>query len=158
MSVLNFNLHYNFWTQRDKDFIFVMLTPLKMPFKWHQCEWSCDPQTLIFVLKIAFWLCCQRGIVFHKHLYFCHQKLMWRCWHQNWYMYQPFKDCLDQPFDRLSPNDRSVSCSNGNTITFCVDQHIGLSMQQYKAPRFLVGGIPAFPGGGRDRFFPYLFV
>ena len=31
-SVLNFNLWYNFWTIRDRDFIFGMHTPLMIPF------------------------------------------------------------------------------------------------------------------------------
>ena len=35
-SVVNFNLRYNFWNLRDRDFIFGMPTPLMTPFKWHQ--------------------------------------------------------------------------------------------------------------------------
>ena len=32
LSVVNFNLRYNFWTVGDRDFIFGMHTPLMMPF------------------------------------------------------------------------------------------------------------------------------
>ena len=33
LSVVNFNLHYNFWTVRDRDFIFGVHTPLITPFQ-----------------------------------------------------------------------------------------------------------------------------
>ena len=33
LSVVNFNLRYNFWTVKDRDFIFGMHTPLMMPFQ-----------------------------------------------------------------------------------------------------------------------------
>ena len=33
LSVVNFNLRYNIWTVRDRDFIFGMHTPLMMPFE-----------------------------------------------------------------------------------------------------------------------------
>ena len=33
LSVVNFNLRYNIWTVRDRDFIFGMHTPLMMPFQ-----------------------------------------------------------------------------------------------------------------------------
>ena len=33
LSVVNFNLRYNFWIVKDKDFIFGMHTPLMMPFQ-----------------------------------------------------------------------------------------------------------------------------
>ena len=33
LSVVNFNLRYNFWTVSDRDFIFGMRTPLMMPFQ-----------------------------------------------------------------------------------------------------------------------------
>ena len=33
LSVVNFNLRYNFWTVRDRDFIFGMHSPLMMPFQ-----------------------------------------------------------------------------------------------------------------------------
>ena len=42
LSVVTFNLRYNFWTVRDRDFISGMHTPLMMPFKWHQGQWPCD--------------------------------------------------------------------------------------------------------------------
>ena len=46
LPVVNFNLCNNFWTVRDKDFIFGMHTLLSnniwCPFKWHQGEWPCD--------------------------------------------------------------------------------------------------------------------
>ena len=33
LSVVNFNLRYNIWTVRDRDFILGMHTPLMMPFQ-----------------------------------------------------------------------------------------------------------------------------
>ena len=33
LSVVNFNLRFNFWTVRDWDFIYSMRTPLMMPFQ-----------------------------------------------------------------------------------------------------------------------------
>ena len=33
LFVVNFNLRYNFWTVRDRDFIFGMHTPLMTPFE-----------------------------------------------------------------------------------------------------------------------------
>ena len=33
LSVVNFNLRYNIWTVRDRDFMFGMHTPLMMPFQ-----------------------------------------------------------------------------------------------------------------------------
>ena len=33
LSVVNFNIHYNFWTVRNGDFIFGQHTPLKIPFQ-----------------------------------------------------------------------------------------------------------------------------
>ena len=42
LSVVNFNLRYNFWTVGENDFIFGMHTPQWSPFKWHQGHWPCD--------------------------------------------------------------------------------------------------------------------
>ena len=36
LSIVNFKRCYNFWTVRDRDFIFGILTQLMMPFKWHK--------------------------------------------------------------------------------------------------------------------------
>ena len=33
LSVVNFNLCYNFWTVRDRDFIYGMYTPLMISFQ-----------------------------------------------------------------------------------------------------------------------------
>ena len=33
LSVVTFNIRYNFWTVRDRDIIFGMHTPLMMPFQ-----------------------------------------------------------------------------------------------------------------------------
>ena len=43
LSVVNFNLRYNFWTVRDRDFIFGMHTPLMTPFQ------MTPRHTLIFI-------------------------------------------------------------------------------------------------------------
>ena len=40
LSVVNFNLRYNFWTVRDRDFIFGMNTPLIIPFQITLCKQS----------------------------------------------------------------------------------------------------------------------
>ena len=37
LSVANFNISYNFWTVRDRDFIFCMHTQLMMPFQITLC-------------------------------------------------------------------------------------------------------------------------
>ena len=69
LSVVNFNLRYNFRTVRDKDFIFGMHTPLMMPFQM-------TPRSMTLCLDVDleaknsfFRLCCRRGhtVVFHKH-------------------------------------------------------------------------------------------
>ena len=60
MSVVNYNLWYNFWTVRDIDFISGMYTPLLMPFQVTQRSmtlWS-----LLYKLR------CPRDIVFHKNI------------------------------------------------------------------------------------------
>ena len=68
LSVVNFNLHYNFWTVKDRSFIFGMHTSLR-PFKWHQGQWPCDLD--LYAKNSLFGLCCSRGhTVFHKHMYF----------------------------------------------------------------------------------------
>ena len=51
LFVVNFNLRYNFWTVRDRDFIFGMHTPLMMPFQMTPRSMTL---TFTFVLKIAF--------------------------------------------------------------------------------------------------------
>ena len=42
LSVVNFNLRYNFWTIRDSDFIFGMHTPLMTPFQVTPGQLPCD--------------------------------------------------------------------------------------------------------------------
>ena len=52
LSVVNFNLCYNFWTVRGRDFIFGMHTSLMMPF------WMTPRSMTLWLtlkLKIAFW-------------------------------------------------------------------------------------------------------
>ena len=60
LSVVNFNLRYNIWTVRDRDFIFACILHLWCPFKWHQGQWPCD-LTLTLKLKIAFSTLLPRG-------------------------------------------------------------------------------------------------
>ena len=55
LSVVNFNLRYNFWTIRERDFIIGMHTPLMIPSQMSPRSmtlWPCDHVTL--KLKIAF--------------------------------------------------------------------------------------------------------
>ena len=73
LSVVNFNLHYNFWTVKDRDFIFGMHTQystndtLSNNTKVNELV----TLTLTFVPKIAFYdFVAPGGIVFHKHMYF----------------------------------------------------------------------------------------
>ena len=72
LSVVNFNLRYNFWTVRDKDFIFGI-------FGMHINDaLSSDTKvndlvtfTLTFVQKKLFELCCHRGnSVSQTHVFF----------------------------------------------------------------------------------------
>ena len=69
LSVVNFNICYNFWTVRDGDFIFD--TPLMMPLQmtpWSMTLWSWLWPVL---LKIAFPdFVATGGTVFHKYLFF----------------------------------------------------------------------------------------
>ena len=61
LSVVNFNLRYNFWTVRDRDFIFGMHTPLMTPFEM-------TPRSMTLKLKITFfYFVAAGGIEFHKH-------------------------------------------------------------------------------------------
>ena len=71
LSVVNFNLRYNFGTIRDKDFIFGKHTPLMMPFQL-------TPRSLVsFDLDAKnnfFRLCCRQGhSVSQTHLDFFSQ-------------------------------------------------------------------------------------
>ena len=67
LSVVNFNLRYNFWTVRDWDSIFGMNTPLMMPFKWHQCQWPCDFDFDLEARNSFLDFVATGDIVFHKH-------------------------------------------------------------------------------------------
>ena len=71
LSVVNFNLVYNFWIVRDRNFIFGMHTPLMMPFYDTKVNYLgfglCAKIT--FLDFVAPW-----GIVFHKHMYFFFSK------------------------------------------------------------------------------------
>ena len=68
LSVVNFNICYNFWTVGDRDFICKMHSQLIIPF---QMTPRSVTLTLTFVLKKAFFDFVAAGcIVFHKHRYF----------------------------------------------------------------------------------------
>ena len=68
LSVVNFNIHYNFWTVRDRDFIFGMHTQLMMPVQMTPKSMTLN---LTFVIKRAFLsFVATWGTVFHKHLFF----------------------------------------------------------------------------------------
>ena len=55
LSVVNFNLRYNFWTVKDRDFILSMHTPLMMPFQMTQKVNDLVTLTLTLKLKIQWW-------------------------------------------------------------------------------------------------------
>ena len=55
LSVVNFNLRYNFCTLRDRNFIFGMHTPLMTPFQMTPRSVDLVTLTLTLKLKIAFW-------------------------------------------------------------------------------------------------------
>ena len=58
----NFILGLNFWTIREKYFIFGMRT---------QLEWWPCVLTVIYILKQVFWTCCRQDIsVLQTHLFF----------------------------------------------------------------------------------------
>ena len=64
LSVVNFNIPYNFWTVRDRDFIFGMHTPLMMPFQMtptDQVQWPCDLDFDLCSKNSFFGLCCRQG-------------------------------------------------------------------------------------------------
>ena len=71
LSVVNFNIRYNFWTARDRDFIYGMHTPLMTPFQMIPRS-----MTLTLKLKIPFWTLLPPGhtVVFHKHTLIFHYK------------------------------------------------------------------------------------
>ena len=74
LSVVNFNICYNFWTVRGRDFIFGMHTPLIMPFQMTLRSMTFMTLTLTFALKIAFLdFVAAGGIVSvsQTHLDFC---------------------------------------------------------------------------------------
>ena len=67
LSVVNFNIRYNFWTVRDRDFIFGMHIQLMMPFG----RWPCDLDFHHCANNSFFWLCCRwRHSVSQKHVFF----------------------------------------------------------------------------------------
>ena len=75
LSVVIFNICYNFWTIRDRDILFGMHTQLMMPFQM-------TPRYLVtliltFVLKIVFFrLCCLRGLsVSQTHVFYIHSAI-----------------------------------------------------------------------------------
>ena len=64
LSIVNFNIRYNFWTIRDRYFIFGMHTPLMRPCQW-PCGFDFDlkAEKNIFLDFVA-----SEGKVFHKHI------------------------------------------------------------------------------------------
>ena len=69
LSVVIFNLRYNIWTVRDRNFIFGMHTPLMMPFQLTPRSMTLWPWLWPWRLKYLFRLCCHRGhtVMFHNH-------------------------------------------------------------------------------------------
>ena len=66
LSVVNFNLYENFWTVKDREFIFGMHTPLRM-----HSQMTPRSVTWTFTLKIAILdFVATRGIVVHKYILF----------------------------------------------------------------------------------------
>ena len=70
LSVVNFNLHNNFWTFRNWVFIFGMHAPLKMPYQMTPRSMTLCPW--IWPSKNSFFgLCCHRGhSVSQMHVFF----------------------------------------------------------------------------------------
>ena len=48
LSSVNFDLPYNFWTVRDRDFILVCIPNLWCPFKWHQGRRPCNLDWVLY--------------------------------------------------------------------------------------------------------------
>ena len=70
LSIVNFNIRYNFWTVGD--FIFGLYTQLinKCSFKWHQGEWPCDLDFDLNAKNCFSNFVATGSIVFHKLMYF----------------------------------------------------------------------------------------
>ena len=69
-------LHPNFWTIRDKVFIFCMHTPTTMPCKWHQGQWLSDHYFYCYAKNSFFGFVAARGIAFHKYILFHLQSIV----------------------------------------------------------------------------------
>ena len=62
----NFNLGHNFWTTRDRYFIFqwkaftcvICILNQWNPFKWHHGQWPWDLYRHLYSKNSHFWLCC----------------------------------------------------------------------------------------------------
>ena len=79
LSVVNFNLRYNFWTVRDRDFIFGMHTPLMTLIQMTPRSMTLWPWLLTLKLKIAFLTLLPPGAycsVSQTHLDFVHFLLL----------------------------------------------------------------------------------
>ena len=63
LSIVNLNLHYNFWSERDKDLICGMRAPLSNDAKVNDIVCGLNFKTFLdFVAAVS--------IVFHKHTLF----------------------------------------------------------------------------------------
>ena len=71
LSVVNFNLCYNFWTVRDGDFIFGIHTPLMMSLQMTPSQWPCDLDFDLDAKNRFLDFVAAGGIVFHKHTLIC---------------------------------------------------------------------------------------
>ena len=83
LSVVNFNLRYNFWTVRDRDFIFGMHTPLMKPFQMTPRSMNLWPWLDLEAKNSFLDFVAARGTVFHKHalifkLYLCSGTDRWK--------------------------------------------------------------------------------
>ena len=61
LTVVNFNICYNFWTVRGRDFIFGMHTPLMMPFQMTPRSMTLWPWLWPLLKNGFFGLCCRGG-------------------------------------------------------------------------------------------------
>ena len=74
LCVVNFDLRYNFWTVRDRDFIFGVHTPLMTSFQW-VCDLDFDLEAKNNFLDFV----AAGGIVFHKHTFLIFNVCIYVC-------------------------------------------------------------------------------
>ena len=108
LSVVNFNLHYYFWTIRDRDFIFGMHTPLMTPF---QMTTTSVPRDLDFDLetKNSFRDFVAAGCISHLIRFWdvCCIMAFWPTFHAPWLYFRSRKalSCM-RYLDPWSPNQQ----------------------------------------------------